>query len=177
MTTRPIERESLLEGRIFTVERCAWTTGDGTPVVREVVRHPGAVTIVPVLEDGRLVFVKNWRIAVGGPLWELPAGKREPGEPPIDTAVRELKEETGYVAAAIRPIGRYYTSPGFADELMHAFEATGLVAGEARPEPGEEVEARAFTLDEIRHMTESGELIDGKTLAALHLWHSCRETA
>jgi ADP-ribose pyrophosphatase len=142
VTTRPIERESLLEGRIFTVERCTWTTGDGTPVVREVVRHPGAVTIVPVLEDGRLVFVKNWRIAV-----------------------------------AIRPIGRYYTSPGFADELMHAFEATGLVAGEARPEPGEEVEARAFTLDEIRHMTESGELIDGKTLAALHLWHSCRETS
>jgi ADP-ribose pyrophosphatase len=175
VTTRPIEHEFLLEGRIFAVERCSWTTTDGTRLVREVVRHPGAVTIVPVLDDGRLVLVQNWRIAVGGPLWELPAGKLEPGEPPIDTARRELQEETGYTAECMRPIGRYYTSPGFADELMHAFVATGLLPGEAHPEPGEEVSATAFSLDEIQHMIESGELIDGKTLAALHLWQASRE--
>jgi ADP-ribose pyrophosphatase len=116
------------------------------------------------------VLVRNWRIAVGGPLWELPAGKREPGEPPADTAARELTEETGYTAGAMRLLGSYYTSPGFADELMHAFVATDLVEGTASPEPGEEVSARAWTVAQIEAMIDEGGFIDGKSLAALFLW-------
>ena len=170
VTTRTIAREPLLEGRIFTVERCSWNDGDGCERIREVVRHPGAVTIVPVLDDGRLVLVRNWRIAVGGPLWELPAGKREPGEPPIETAARELAEETGYSAGTLTAIGTYYTSPGFADELMHAYVATDMIAGSPCPEPGEEVVAEAFTMEQVDSMIADGTFIDGKSLAAILLW-------
>ncbi len=167
---RPMTREPLLQGRIFGVERCTWTATDGVEVQREIVRHPGAVTIVPMTDDGQMVFVRNWRMAVGGPLWELPAGKLEPGEVPIDTASRELKEETGYTAAEIEPLGTYYTSPGFADELMHAFLATGLVTGTPSPEAGEDVQAQTFSMQEVDAMIDTGDLVDGKTLAALLLW-------
>lgn len=163
-------REPLLQGRIFGVERCCWTTSDGVEVQREIVRHPGAVTIVPVTDDGRLVMIRNWRMAVGGPLWELPAGKREQGESPAQTAARELTEETGYTASVIEPLGAYYTSPGFADEYMHAFVATGLVAGELALELGEEVETACLQPREVGELIDRGELVDGKTLAALMLW-------
>ena len=163
-------REPLLQGRIFGVERCCWTTSDGVEVQREIVRHPGAVTIVPVTDDGRLVMIRNWRMAVGGPLWELPAGKREQGESPAQTAARELTEETGYTASAIKTLGGYYTSPGFADEYMHAFVATGLVAGELALEVGEEVETACLHPREVGALIDRGELVDGKTLAALMLW-------
>jgi ADP-ribose pyrophosphatase len=177
VTTRTIQRERLLEGRIFAVDRCGWTAGDGTNVVREVVRHPGAVTIVPVRDDGRIVLVRNWRIAVGGPLWELPAGKREPNEDPADTASRELREETGYAAGAMTPLGSYYTSPGFADELMHAFEATSLTAGTPAPEAGEELEVGLFECGELDDLARRGAFRDGKSLAALHLWRLHRGVA
>ena len=170
-------RKPLLQGRIFGVERCSWTAQDGTAVVREIVRHPGAVTIVPVLDDGRLVLVRNWRMAVGGPIWEFPAGKREAREEPCETALRELQEETGYVASEISPLGRFFTSPGFADEDMHVFQARGLTPGPSRPEPGEEVQATAFTLEEVLGMIDAGELVDGKSLSALLLWQRSREQA
>jgi len=177
VTTRTIQRDLLLEGRIFAVDRCGWIAGDGTQVVREVVRHPGAVTIIPVTPDGRLVLVRNWRIAVGGPLWELPAGKREPGEQPAQTAARELREETGYTAETLTAIGTYYTSPGFADELMHAFAATELTGGVPSPEAGEELEVGLFTAGELDAMARRGVLRDGKSLAALHLWRLHQEVA
>ena len=167
--TRPISRESLLEGRIFAVERCSWETEAGVPVTREVVRHPGAVTIVPWVDPEHLVLVRNWRIAVGGPLWEFPAGKLESDEPPARAAHRELAEETGYAAARIEARGCFYTSPGFADERMHVFEATGLTAGAAHPEAGEEVEPRVFAVGDLHAMIAGGELVDGKSLGALML--------
>ena len=163
-------REPLLQGRIFGVERCCWTTGDGVEVSREIVRHPGAVTIVPILDDGRIVMIRNWRMAVGGPLWELPAGKREQGESPAETAARELTEETGFTAATLEPLGAYYTSPGFADEYMYAFVATGLVSGALHLEPGEEVETICLQPSQVGELIDQGELIDGKTLSALMLW-------
>ena len=94
----PFGHEELLASRVFRVERVRFVDGAGREIVREVVRHPGAVTVVPVLEDGRLVTIRNWRIAVGGWLEEFCAGKLEPGEDPAPAAARELEEETGFRA-------------------------------------------------------------------------------
>lgn len=176
MSTRTVTAKGLLQGRIFDVERCRWTAADGSEVVRDIVRHPGAVTIVPVLEDGRLVLVRNWRMAVGGPLWEFPAGKREPGESPEVTAARELREETGYTAGGMRPLGQFYTSPGMADEDMHVFEASDLTPGRPQPEAGEELDVGLFALEDLMAMLDRGDLRDGKTLSSLVLWHRSRGT-
>jgi len=157
-------------GRLFAVEALSWTDDAGRTVQREVVRHPGAVLIVPELDGGRLVLIRNYRVAVGGWLWELPAGTMEPGEPPIDTARREVEEETGYRPARIEPLGRFYTSPGFCDEDMHVFVAGGLDHVGQKLEPHESIEVSVLGRDEVFEMIDDGRIRDGKTIAALLLW-------
>ena len=159
-------------GRLLRVEVLSWTDERGRAVVREVVRHPGAVLIGPVRDDGRLVLIRNDRIAVEERLWESPAGTLEPDKAPAAAAARELEEETGYRAASWRPLGAFFTSPGFSDERIHAFLASQLTPGPARPEPGESIEVCALAMDEVRRMVQSGEIRDGKTLAALELWRA-----
>jgi len=159
-------------GPVFSVERREYS--DGTPgapaIVRDVVRHPGAVAVVPVADDGRLVLIRNFRVAVDQWLWELCAGKLEPGEDPTSAAPRELEEETGLAAATITPIGRFFTSPGFADEVMHVFEARGLTPVARRLERGERIEVEALPIERVLEMVRSGEIRDGKTIAGLFLW-------
>ena len=139
-------------------------------VTREVVRHPGAVLIVPCLDGDRLALVLNYRVAVNQRLWELPAGTLEPGEPPEIAAGRELEEETGYRASVIAHLGDFYTSPGFCDELMRVFTADGLKFVGQRLEPHEDIEVGVVTVDEAMAMIDDGRIIDGKTIAALYLW-------
>jgi len=167
---RTIHRQRVYECPIFSVEECGWAAVDGSSVARSVIRHPGAVLIVPVLEGDRLVMIRNYRVAVGEALWEFPAGTLEPGEPPIDTAARELAEETGYVAGSIEPLGRFYTSPGFTDELMHVFVARDLVSGPQQLEPHEEIEVSTHGRSDVDSMVHTGRLVDGKSIAALLLW-------
>lgn len=175
VNTRSTSPQIVLKGRIFAVERRVWTAKDGTEQCREIVRHPGAVTIVPVLNDDHVILVRVWRAAVDDYLWEFPAGKLESGEPPLEAARRELSEETGYSAGRMALLGEYLTSPGFADERMHAFVAKDLSSGEAHPEEGEDVEARVFSVTEIEAMIDSGLLRDGKSLAAWLLWRRSSE--
>ncbi|HMN95431.1 MAG TPA: NUDIX hydrolase [Phycisphaerales bacterium] len=144
--------------------------GGAAPVIRDIVRHPGAVAVVAALDDGRLVLVRNFRVAVDAWLVELCAGKLESGEEPADAARRELEEETGYAARSIVPMGSFYTSPGFADERMHLFAASGLTPVPQRLERGEQIEVVRHTFDELLAMIDSGELRDGKTIAGLMLW-------
>lgn len=165
------------DGRLFRVEIVQAADKDGRIHQREVVRHPGAVLIVPVLENDRVVLIVNQRIAVQKKLWELPAGKLEPGEPPDRAAARELAEETGYTAQFIRPLGRFYTSPGFADEQMHVFVAERLTPGNQQLDAGEEIEVQAITVDQALAMIDDHRIEDGKTIAALLMWDRQRHTA
>lgn len=166
----PFGREELLSTRVFRVERVRFMDGAGREIAREVVRHPGAVTVVPVLGDGRLVTIRNWRIAVGDWLEEFCAGKLEPGEDPSSAAARELEEETGFRAAEVRAVGTFFTSPGFADERMHVFEARGLSPVPRRLEVGEEIEVAVRTVAEVESMIRDGRIRDGKTIGAFMQW-------
>lgn len=169
MVNEPTQVTVSHRGPVFSVERLEWIDG-GSRIVKDVVRHPGAVTVIGELDDGRLVLIRNHRVAVGECLLEFCAGKREPSEEPSLGAARELEEETGFAAGELEPIGRFYTSPGFADELMHVFRAWALEPVERRLEPGEEIEVELLEPDEVREAIAAGEMIDGKSIAAFYLW-------
>ena len=164
------DRVPIHRGTVFAVERLSFRDDAGREIVRDVVRHPGAVTVIPVLDDGRLVMIRNWRVAVGAWLDEFCAGKLEPGEDPALAAARELEEETGHSASTIRHVGTFFTSPGFADERMHVFEARGLVPVPQRLEAGEQIEVVLRTEAELEAMVRDGTMVDGKTLGAFTLW-------
>lgn len=148
-------------------------TPDGDEVTRWVVRHPGAVAIVPFDEDERLVLVRQYRIAAGRALLEIPAGKREPGEDPETTAVRELEEETGLRPAHLDKMVEFFNSPGFCTEYSHVFLATDLSpVSDVDHEPKVEERHMAverYTLDEALDLVEQGEIVDAKSIIGLAL--------
>jgi ADP-ribose pyrophosphatase len=127
------------------------------------------VVIVPVLADGSVVFIRNFRIATERRLLELPAGTLEPPEPLEACAARELVEETGYRAATLRPLGRFYTSPGLSDELMHAFAATDLREVGQDLEEDEDLTVEVVPANKVLGLLRSGELVDGKSMLAILL--------
>ncbi len=140
---------------------------DGRETTRDIVEHPGAVTVVALPAPDKVILVRQYRHATGKELLELPAGTREEGEDPIDTAKRELEEETGYRAARIRPVADFYTAPGFTDELMHLYEATGLTPGEQRLDEGEFIEVVYVHRDDALEMIRDGRIEDAKTIVGL----------
>jgi len=158
------------DGRRFKVQEVQVTGRDGRSTVREVIRHPGAVVIVPVLDDGSIVMIRNYRASIDRTLLELPAGTLEPDEPPEQTAARELEEETGYLARQLQKIAAYYTSPGICDELMHAYVAEGLRAGPPRREAGEEIDNYPMPWPEVVAALRNGSIQDAKSIAALLLY-------
>jgi ADP-ribose pyrophosphatase len=167
--TEPKEPELVFEGKKFKVVREKIVTPAGNQKVREIVRHPGACVIVPLLDDGRVCLIRNYRIAVRQTLIELPAGTLEPPEPPLTTAERELIEETGYRARKMEFLHAIYPSPGILDEKMHLYLATGLTAGPTAREEGEEIENLEVPWDEALDMIGRGEIQDAKTIVGL-LW-------
>jgi ADP-ribose pyrophosphatase len=159
--------EKIFQGVKFSVERRRVLTRDGGTATREVVIHPGAVVVLPIRDDGRIVMIRNRRFAVGETLWELCAGTLEPDEDPAKTAARELVEETGYRASQIEALTTFYTSPGICDERMHAFVATGLSEVGQQLEATEQIEVELLTRSEVMALVRSGEIRDGKTIATL----------
>ena len=173
MLPRIVSSRLIHQGYRFTFEEItlAGKRADGSPITREIVRHPGAVVIVPVLEDGRIVMIQNYRPSVDESLWELCAGTLDhEGEEPIDCAARELVEETGYEAGIIEPIGCFYTTPGLTDELMYAFLATDLKHVGQSLEPGEHISVSMKEADEVERMIQHGEFMDGKSMLAYFLY-------
>jgi ADP-ribose pyrophosphatase len=164
---KELEVETLLTTPRFNIERVTHRLSDGTAVTREIVRHPGAVVIVPVLDDGRVCLIRNYRVAVNAELLELPAGTREPNESPIITAGRELLEETGYRAGVVEPLCELAMSPGILDERMHVFLARQLTAGDPEREVGEEIQNVLATPAEIDALIRENAIQDAKTIAAL----------
>ncbi len=157
----------LFQGWRFRVERAVQVTPDGAEHVREVVRHPGAVVILPLLDDGRLCLLRNYRVAVAETLIELPAGTLEPDEDPAETARRELAEETGYRAGRIEHVITFWMSPGILDEQMHLYLAEELQPGPTTLEAGEDIQPLLCTWDEAMEMVRRGNIRDAKTLVGL----------
>ncbi|MFY9781053.1 MAG: NUDIX hydrolase, partial [Candidatus Baltobacteraceae bacterium] len=133
----------------------------------EVVEHPGGVAVIARPSLREIVLVRQYRHPVGQELWEVPAGKIERGEPPLETAQRELVEETGYRAERLRFLWSMYSTPGFCSERIHFFAAEGLTAGEAQPEDDEQFEIRVWSIEEAWRLVEADRLRDSKTQIAL----------
>ena len=167
MNQHPEER-LLLEGSRFNVHEMQLQGRDGKLYPREVIRHPGAVVLIPVIDAETVVLIENHRPSVQETLLELPAGTREPGEPVEETAARELIEETGYRAGKLREIQQFYSAPGICDELMHLFLATELQEGDHQREATEQIENRIVTRSEITKLIEDGKIRDAKTLVGLY---------
>jgi ADP-ribose pyrophosphatase len=163
-------REIVYTGRRIAVGVDTFTAPDGTTVRRDFIQHPGAVVILPVLDAGHVVLLRNHRWVVGETLWEVPAGTREPDEPLEACARRELEEETGYTAAKWTYLGFLYASPGVLNEQLHLFVAEELTAGAMRPEADEELEPVTVPLAEAVRMCLAGEVKDAKTITSLLLW-------
>jgi len=166
--------ELIHQGRIIRLEQHTVEFPDGSTGQLDVVRHPGAAAVVPLLDDPgspdpRVLLIRQFRHAVGGWLWEIPAGRLDPGEKdhPEQCAKRELKEETGCTAASMRLLLSIVTTPGFSDEVIHLFLATGLTRGEAAREEDEFMELHELPLSKVRKMIQSNEITDAKTLVGL----------
>jgi ADP-ribose pyrophosphatase len=154
-------------GKVFTVTRDEVTIPGKGDVVREIVRHAGAAAIVPLMSDTEVLLVRQYRFAAEADLWEIPAGTLEPGESPEQCAARELEEETGHRAGEIQLVLRFYTTPGFCNELMHLFVARNLTPGRQKLDTDESLVTGTFQLDRARAMIASGEIRDAKTIVGL----------
>ncbi|HEY7679998.1 MAG TPA: NUDIX hydrolase [Terriglobia bacterium] len=169
--------ETVFRGRVFTVRRHTLVEPGGVPAVREVIHHRGSAVILPCLPGGRIVLIRQFRLAARSSLWELPAGSIDAGESARQTARRELEEETGYRSSQWRKLVEFYPSPGFLDERMTLFLAANVLPGAPRPEADERILVRSFRLSELLGMISSGRIRDGKTLVGLLYWSRFRARA
>ena len=153
--------------RVFDVQREKVIEPSGVEATRDIIVHPGSVVVLPVLPDGRIVLIRQYRHSVEQYLWELVAGRRDGQESFVAGARRELKEETGYTARRMRLLLDLFPSPGFLRENMAIFLATGLTKGEAEPEADEKITQTIVTLREAERWIRSGKIRDGKTVAGI----------
>ncbi len=162
-----IKTENLYEGKIVNLKIETVELPNKKYSKREIVEHPGGVGVVPITEDGKVVLVKQFRIATGKTLIEIPAGKLEPNEEPKETAIRELKEETGYSTENIKFLKEFYVSPGYCTEKINVFLATDLVAGDQNLDENEFLEVLELPLEQAYEKIETGEITDAKTIIGI----------
>ncbi len=175
----PREITKVFEGRIFSVEIETLTLPKGHELKAEIIRHPGSVVIIPITGDGRIILVRQYRAPLRRWAWELPAGSLKWGEDVEQAARRECHEEIGLIPGRLEKLGSFFPTPGYCDEEMNFFRASALRQAEdgdeaAEPDEDEDIEAKAFTVEELRNMIAGGTIIDLKTVAGLSLISEAR---
>ena len=165
---KTMKSEKIYEGKILNLKVDTVELPDKKYSKREIVEHPGGVGIITITNDNSLVLVKQYRKAVEDFLWEIPAGKLEVNEEPRETAIRELREETGYEAKKLTYITEFYTSPGYCNERIHLFLAEDLIEVESTPDSGEFIEKSIVPLNDLAKMLDRGEIMDSKTIIAIY---------
>ena len=166
------KRKEVYKSKIFTLVEEEATDPSGFKIERVIIRHGGSAVMLVVDDRDRVLLVKQFRLPAEKDLWEIPAGRLDPGEKPLDTAKRELLEETGYSAKKWKKLAAYWPSPGYVSEKMHLFLAKDLSEGKATPMEDERIETRWFKKKELAKMIRQGKIEDGKTLLAFTLWQS-----
>ena len=169
---KTVKVDSIFKGNVINVDVEHVELPNGKMTTREVVRHPGAVAVIAFTPANRLIAVRQFRKPLDKMIIEIPAGKLERGEDPLACAKRELLEETGYTADSMKFVTSFYTSPGFADEFLHIYEAEGLTAGDAQPDADEFVDLLELDLDEATQSIQNGQIIDAKTIVAVYYWQN-----
>ncbi|WP_209122477.1 NUDIX domain-containing protein [Alkalihalobacillus sp. BA299] len=164
---KTLKSETLYKGRIIDLVLEDVELPNGKTSSREIVKHPGAVAVIPVTVEGKLVLIRQYRKALERSIVEIPAGKLEVGEAPEVCAMRELEEETGYKTNQLEKVISFYTSPGFADEFVHIFYTEQLEAGVVNTDEDEFVEKLEVTVEEAERMIETNEIFDAKTAYAV----------
>ncbi len=166
-----LDSKVLYEGRVVTLALQTVELPNGRTSSREIIRHRGAVAILPLHEDGRITLIRQYRLAAGNTLWEIPAGTLEPGENPRDCAIRELQEEAGLRPGNLVRLGGVFPAPGYSSEYIHLFVATDLTPSVLQGDDDESIETVVVPLDEALAMVERGEIENAMAVIAL-LWVS-----
>ena len=158
---------NIYSGKVVTLNVDTVLLPNGVTVELETIRHPGAAAVVPLKDDYTVVLIRQFRHAAGGYIFEIPAGKLHPGEDPLNCASRELEEEIGYRASAFLLLSSILTAPGFADEVIHVYQATGLTRGKQQLDRDEVLEVVEMPLKEAMRNIETGAIRDAKTIVGL----------
>jgi ADP-ribose pyrophosphatase len=165
-----VSSKELLKNKLFTVTDEIAHDPDGFEIHRSIVRHPGSAVMLPVDEKDRILLVHQFRLPAEQKLWEIPAGRLDPGETPLKAAKRELEEETGVKAKKWVKLASFYASPGYVGEKMNLFLALDLKQGKQNLMDDERIEIEWFSKKRLREMIHSGEIQDAKTIVAFYLW-------
>jgi ADP-ribose pyrophosphatase len=168
--TAILSHQEVYSGKIVKLHVDTIRQASGRDTIREVVLHPGGVAAIPVLNDGRLLLIRQFRYPIGKFILEIPAGKLDSGQPPIETIAREIEEETGYSAGVLTHESTFYTTPGISNESIHLFLARDLTLKAQRLEEGEHITVEAYSLEECLEKIQTGEIDDGKTILGI-LWY------
>ena len=162
-----LQRKTIFSGKVFDVSQCEYRLPDQRVHLYDLVEHLPAVTLVPLDAEGRVIFVRQYRIGAGAELLELPAGVLQAQEDPAEGAARELREETGMASTALTRLGGFFMSPGYSTEYMHVFLAAGLQPDPLPMDEDEFLEITSIPAGDALRMARAGEIVDGKSIVAL----------
>ena len=160
-------KKNIYRGRVVNLDLETVTLPNGATIELEVIHHPGAAAIVPMKDENTIFMIRQYRYAAGGYLLEIPAGTLQPNEDPKDCAARELEEEIGFRAARLEPVLNFFTTPGFTDEVIHIYKATGLTPGTQNLDHDEVLEVIELPLETAIDQIREGKIRDGKTIVGL----------
>ncbi|NOU97639.1 NUDIX domain-containing protein [Paenibacillus sp. LMG 31456] len=164
-----LSSQPIFQGRVVSLQVDTVRLPNGETATREIIRHPGAVAVLALIED-RMLVVEQYRKALGKSQVEIPAGKLEPEEDLVEAAKRELEEETGYRAESLKHLSSFYTSPGFADEILHLYVAEHLEKGEVHLDEDEFLDCESITLEQAQQYIREQRISDSKTIMAVYAW-------